>query len=95
MWLDLYIFDIGCVMDVVKEYIGFIGSVIGKLLCLGVGVLMWMINLVLILVVVFYLLCDWDCLVVWIDVMLLCFIELIVVYLVCELDKVFGVFVCG
>jgi predicted PurR-regulated permease PerM len=79
----------------VKEHIGSIGSVIGKLSRSGVGVLMWMTNLVLIPVVAFYLLRDWDRLVAWIDAMLPRSIEPTVAHLARESDKVLGAFVRG
>ncbi|MGN6383398.1 MAG: AI-2E family transporter [Dyella sp.] len=93
--LDPHTFDTGRVMDAVKEHIGSIGSVIGKLSRSGVGVLMWMTNLVLIPVVAFYLLRDWDRLVAWIDAMLPRSIEPTVAHLARESDKVLGAFVRG
>ncbi|MGA0585873.1 AI-2E family transporter [Dyella sp. KRB-257] len=93
--LDPHTFEIGRVMDAVKEHIGSIGSVIGKLSRSGVGVLMWMTNLVLIPVVAFYLLRDWDRLVAWVDTMLPRSIEPTVAHLARESDKVLGAFVRG
>jgi predicted PurR-regulated permease PerM len=93
--LDPHTFDTGRVMDAVKEHIGSIGSVIGKLSRSGVGVLMWMTNLVLIPVVAFYLLRDWDRLVAWIDAVLPRSIEPTVAHLARESDKVLGAFVRG
>ena len=93
--LDPHTFATGRVMDAVKEHIGSIGSVIGKLSRSGVGVLMWMTNLVLIPVVAFYLLRDWDRLVAWIDAMLPRSIEPTVAHLARESDKVLGAFVRG
>lgn len=93
--LDPHTFEIDRVMDAVKEHIGSIGSVIGKLSRSGVGVLMWMTNLVLIPVVAFYLLRDWDRLVAWIDAMLPRSIEPTVAHLARESDKVLGAFVRG
>ncbi|MFK2903923.1 AI-2E family transporter [Dyella ginsengisoli] len=93
--LDPHTFEIDRVMDAVKEHIGSIGSVIGKLSRSGVGVLMWMTNLVLIPVVAFYLLRDWDRLVAWVDAMLPRSIEPTVAHLARESDKVLGAFVRG
>ena len=93
--LDPHTFDTGRVLDAVKEHIGSIGSVIGKLSRSGVGVLMWMTNLVLIPVVAFYLLRDWDRLVAWIDAMLPRSIEPTAAHLARESDKVLGAFVRG
>lgn len=93
--LDPHTFEIGRVMDAVKEHIGSIGSVIGKLSRSGVGVLMWMTNLVLIPVVAFYLLRDWDRLVAWVDAMLPRSIEPTVAHLARQSDEVLGAFVRG
>lgn len=93
--LDPHMFDTGRLMDAVKEHMGSIGTVLGKLSRSGVGVIMWMTNLVLIPVVSFYLLRDWDRLVAWIDAMLPRSIEPTVAHLARESDKVLGAFVRG
>lgn len=93
--LDPHVFDTGRLVDAVKEHIGSIGSVLGKLSRSGVGVIMWLTNLVLIPVVAFYLLRDWDRLVAWIDAMLPRSIEPTVAHLARESDKVLGAFVRG
>jgi predicted PurR-regulated permease PerM len=69
--------------------------VIGKLSRSGVGVVMWLTNLVLIPVVAFYLLRDWDRLVAWIDRMLPRSIEPTIAHLAREADHVLGAFVRG
>ncbi|WP_063674232.1 AI-2E family transporter [Dyella thiooxydans] len=93
--LDPHMFDTGRLVDAVKEHIGSIGTVLGKLSRSGVGVIMWMTNLVLIPVVAFYLLRDWDRLVAWVDAMLPRSIEPTVARLAHESDKVLGAFVRG
>ena len=93
--LDPHMFDTGRLVDAVKEHIGSIGTVLGKLSRSGVGVIMWMTNLVLIPVVAFYLLRDWDRLVAWIDAMLPRSVEPTVARLARESDKVLGAFVRG
>lgn len=93
--LDPHMFDTGRLVDAVKEHMGSIGTVLGKLSRSGVGVIMWMTNLVLIPVVAFYLLRDWDRLVAWIDAMLPRSIEPTVAHLARESDKVLGAFVRG
>ncbi|HEX5304789.1 MAG TPA: AI-2E family transporter [Dyella sp.] len=93
--LDRNVFDTSRLVDAAREHMGSIGSVLGKLSRSGVGVLMWMTNLVLIPVVAFYLLRDWDRLVAWIDSMLPRSIEPTVAHLARESDKVLGAFVRG
>ncbi|HEU4669358.1 MAG TPA: AI-2E family transporter [Dyella sp.] len=93
--LDPHVFDTGRLVDAVKEHMGSIGTVLGKISRSGVGVIMWMTNLVLIPVVAFYLLRDWDRLVAWIDAMLPRSVEPTVAHLARESDKVLGAFVRG
>jgi len=93
--LDPGAFDSDRVMAAIKEHIGSIGEVIGKLSRSGVGVVMWLTNLVLIPVVAFYLLRDWDRLVAWIDRMLPRSIEPTIAHLAREADHVLGAFVRG
>ena len=93
--LDPSAFDTDRLMAEIKENIGSIGSVIGKLSRSGFGVVMWLTNLVLIPVVWFYLLRDWDRLVLWIDRMLPRSIEPTIAHLARESDAVLGAFVRG
>lgn len=93
--LDPNAFDTDRLMAQIKEHIGSIGSVLGTLSRSGFGVVMWLTNLVLIPVVWFYLLRDWDRLVIWIDRMLPRSIEPTVAHLAREADAVLGAFVRG
>lgn len=93
--LDPHALDSDRLMAAVKEHIGSIGSVLGKLSRSGVGAVMWLTNLVLIPVVAFYLLRDWDRLVAWIDRMLPRSIEPTIAHLARESDAVLGAFVRG
>jgi predicted PurR-regulated permease PerM len=93
--LDPQMFDSDRLMATIKEHLGSIGSVLGKLSRSSVGVVMWLTNLVLIPVVAFYLLRDWDRLVAYIDRMLPRSVEPTIAYLARESDKVLGAFVRG
>lgn len=93
--LDPNAFDTDRLVAEIKAHIGSIGSVIGKISRSGFGVVMWLTNLVLIPVVWFYLLRDWDRLVAWIDRMLPRSIEPTVAHLAREADAVLGAFVRG
>jgi predicted PurR-regulated permease PerM len=93
--LDPNAFDTDRLVAEIKENIGSIGTVIGKLSRSGFGVVMWLTNLVLIPVVWFYLLRDWDRLVAWIDRMLPRSIEPTIAHLARESDAVLGAFVRG
>lgn len=93
--LDPQMFDSDRVMATIKEHLGSIGSVLGKLSRSSVGVVMWLTNLVLIPVVAFYLLRDWDRLVTYVDRMLPRSVEPTIAYLARESDKVLGAFVRG
>jgi predicted PurR-regulated permease PerM len=93
--LDPNAFDTDRLMAQIKEHIGSIGTVLGTLSRSGFGVVMWLTNLVLIPVVWFYLLRDWDRLVVWVDRMLPRSIEPTVAHLAREADAVLGAFVRG
>jgi predicted PurR-regulated permease PerM len=93
--LDPAAFDTDRLMAEVKSHIGSIGSVLGKLSRSGLGVAAWLTNLVLIPVVWFYLLRDWDRLVAWIDSMLPRSVEPTVAHLARESDAVLGAFVRG
>jgi predicted PurR-regulated permease PerM len=93
--LDPQMFDSDRLIAAIKEHLGSIGSVLGRLSRSGVGVVMWLTNLVLIPVVAFYLLRDWDRLVGYIDRMLPRSIEPTIAHLARESDKVLGAFVRG
>jgi predicted PurR-regulated permease PerM len=93
--LDPNAFDTDRLMAQIKEHIGSIGTVLGTLSRSGFGVVMWLTNLVLIPVVWFYLLRDWDRLVMWIDRILPRSIEPTVAHLAREADAVLGAFVRG
>ena len=97
--LDPRMFDSDQLLAALKAHIGSIGdiatSVLGKVSRSGVGVVLWMTNLVLIPVVAFYLLRDWHRLVGTIDRMLPRSIEPTIAHLAHESDKVLGAFVRG
>ncbi|SFR87587.1 Predicted PurR-regulated permease PerM [Dyella sp. OK004] len=97
--LDPAFFDTDRLMTELKDNIGSVGSVassvLGKLTRSGLGVVAWLTNLVLIPVVAFYLLRDWDRLVAWIDDMLPRSIEPTIAHLAHESDLVLGAFVRG
>ena len=97
--LDPTAFDTDRLVEQVKAHIGSIGdaasTVIGKISRSSLGVIAWLTNLVLIPVVAFYLLRDWDRLVAWIDRMLPRSIEPTVAHLAREADSVLGAFVRG
>lgn len=97
--LDPAFFDTDRLMTELKDNIGSVGSVassvLGKLTRSGLGVVAWLTNLVLIPVVAFYLLRDWDRLVAWIDNMLPRSIEPTIAHLAHESDLVLGAFVRG
>ena len=93
--LDPNAFDTDRLVAQIKEHIGSIGTVLGTLSRSGVGVVMWLTNLVLIPVVWFYLLRDWDRLVMWIDRILPRSIEPTIAHLAREADSVLGAFVRG
>ncbi|WP_404548351.1 AI-2E family transporter [Dyella jejuensis] len=93
--LDPGTFDTDRLVAQFKEHLGSIGSVIGSISRSGFGVMMWLTNLVLIPVVWFYLLRDWDSLVAWIDRILPRSVEPTVAHLARESDAVLGAFVRG
>jgi predicted PurR-regulated permease PerM len=97
--LDPKMFDSDSLLATIKSHIGSIGGVagvvIGKVSRSGLGIVMWLTNLVLIPVVAFYLLRDWDRLVAKIDSMLPRSIEPTVAHLARESDAVLGAFVRG
>ena len=97
--LDPNAFDTDRLIAEIKDHLGSLGSVVstvlGKVTRSGLGVIAWMTNLVLIPVVAFYLLRDWDRLVAWIDDMLPRSIEPTIAHLARESDLVLGAFVRG
>ena len=97
--LDPSAFDTDRLISEIKDHLGSLGSVVstvlGKVTRSGLGVIAWMTNLVLIPVVAFYLLRDWDRLVAWIDDMLPRSIEPTIAHLARESDLVLGAFVRG
>lgn len=97
--LDPHAFDSDRLLAAIKDHMASIGGVatalLGKLSRGGVGIAMWLTNLVLIPVVAFYLLRDWDKLVAKIDGMLPRSIQPTVAYLAGESDKILGAFVRG
>ena len=97
--LDPHTFDSDRLLATVKAHIGSIGgvatAVIGKVSRSGVGIAMWLTNLVLIPVVAFYLLRDWDRLVAKVDAVLPRSIQPTVAYLARESDQILGAFVRG
>ncbi|RUL69223.1 AI-2E family transporter [Dyella choica] len=93
--LDPKAFDTDRLVDQIKQHIGSIGTVLGKISRSGVSVVAWLTNLLLIPVVWFYLLRDWDRLVAWIDRMLPRSVEPTVAHLARESDAVLGAFVRG
>lgn len=44
----------------------------GYVLCLGFVMVIWVVNILLLLILVFYFLCDWDKLVEWVVLVILC-----------------------
>jgi predicted PurR-regulated permease PerM len=97
--LDPNAFNTDRLIDAVKAHLGSIGGVasvlLGKLTRSSAGVIAWLANVVLIPVVAFYLLRDWDRLVAYIDRMLPRSVEPTVAHLARESDKVLGAFVRG
>ena len=93
--LDPQAFDTDRLVEQIKQHIGSIGTVLGTLSRSGLGVVAWLTNVVLIPVVWFYLLRDWDRLVAWIDRMLPRSIEPTIAHLARESDMVLGAFVRG
>lgn len=97
--LDPHMFDSDSLLAAIKAHIGSIGgvasTVLGKVSRSGLGIVLWLTNLVLIPVVAFYLLRDWDRLVATIDRMLPRSIQPTIAHLAHESDKVLGAFVRG
>ncbi len=97
--LDPHMFDSDRLVTTIKEHIGSIGGVatvvLGKVSRSGMGIAMWLTNLVLIPVVAFYLMRDWDRLVARIDSMLPRSIQPTIAHLARESDHILGAFVRG
>ena len=97
--LDPRTFDSDRMIATIKEHIGSVGGiagqVLGKVSRSGLGLVLWLTNLVLIPVVAFYLLRDWDRLVAAIDRLLPRSIQPTIAHLARESDAVLGAFVRG
>ena len=97
--LDPDMFDSDRLLAALKAHIDSIGGVatvvLGKVSRSGLGIVLWLTNLVLIPVVAFYLLRDWDRMVATVDRMLPRSIQPTVAHLARESDKVLGAFVRG
>jgi len=97
--LDPNMFDSDRLVTLIKSHIGSIGGVatvvLGKVSRSGLGIAMWLTNLVLIPVVAFYLLRDWDRLMATIDGMLPRSVQPTIAHLARESDKILGAFVRG
>jgi predicted PurR-regulated permease PerM len=97
--LDPNTFDSDRLLEAIKAHIGSIGSVtatvLGRVSRSGIGIVMWLTNLVLIPVVAFYLLRDWDRLVAKVDGMLPRSIQPTIAHLARESDSILGAFVRG
>ena len=97
--LDPRMFDSDRLLAAIKAHLGSIGdiatTVLGKVSRSGLGVVQWLANLVLIPVVAFYLLRDWDRLVATVDCMLPRSIQPTIAHLARESDTVLGAFVRG
>lgn len=92
-------FNADKVLAAIREHMGSIGSIaartVAKVTQSGMGVITWMTNMVLIPVVAFYLLRDWDTMIAHIQRLLPRSIEPTVVRLSRESDQVLGAFVRG
>jgi predicted PurR-regulated permease PerM len=97
--LDPHTFDSDRLLAMIKSHVGSIGgvasAVLGKVSRSGLGIAMWLTNAVLIPVVAFYLLRDWDRMVAKIDGMLPRSIQPTIAHLAHESDKILGAFVRG
>jgi predicted PurR-regulated permease PerM len=97
--LDPNTFDTDRVLATIREHIGSVGSIaaktVAKVTQSGMGIITWMTNAVLIPVVAFYLLRDWDTMIAHIQRLLPRSIEPTVVRLARESDQVLGAFVRG
>ena len=97
--LDPHTLDGDRLLALIKAHMDSVGgvasTVLGTVSRSSLGIVMWLTNLVLIPVVAFYLLRDWDRLVATIDHMLPRSIQPTVAYLARESDKILGAFVRG
>jgi predicted PurR-regulated permease PerM len=97
--LDPDTFDTNRLMEAIRAHIGSIGAVattvLGTVSRSSVGAVMWLTNLVLIPVVAFYLLRDWDRLIAYIDSVLPRSVQPTVAHLARDSDAVLGAFVRG
>jgi predicted PurR-regulated permease PerM len=97
--LDPNVFDTDSLLATIREHIGSVGSIaakaVAKVTQSGMGVVTWITNAVLIPVVAFYLLRDWDTMIAHIQRLLPRSIEPTVVLLSRESDQVLGAFVRG
>ena len=97
--LDPGTFDSDRIIAAVKEHIGSVSSMVASTLARvsrsGMSIVMWLTNLVLIPVVAFYLLRDWDTMVAHIARLLPRSVEPTAVRLARESDQVLGAFVRG
>lgn len=97
--LDPQTFDNDKLVAALKEHIGSVGGVashvLGTVSRSGLGFVLWLTNLVLIPVVTFYLLRDWDRLVAALDRLLPRSIQPTIAHLAREADAVLGAFVRG
>jgi predicted PurR-regulated permease PerM len=97
--LDPDVFDTERLMAVVRSHIGSIGgvatAVLGTVSRSSFGLVMWLTNLVLVPVVGFYLLRDWDRMVGYIDSVLPRSIQPTIAHLARQSDRVLGAFVRG
>ncbi|WP_250625214.1 AI-2E family transporter [Pinirhizobacter soli] len=97
--LDPGTFDSDRIIAAVKEHIGSVSSMVASAVARvsrsGMSIVMWLTNLVLIPVVAFYLLRDWDTMVAHIARLLPRSVEPTAVRLARESDQVLGAFVRG
>jgi len=97
--LDPDVFDSDRLLATVREHIGSVGSIAAKAFTKitqsGMGIVTWMTNAVLIPVVAFYLLRDWDTMIAYVRRLLPRSVEPTVVRLSRESDEVLGAFVRG
>ncbi|MEI7035850.1 AI-2E family transporter [Fulvimonas yonginensis] len=97
--LDPDTFDTRRLMDALRAHIGSVGAVattvVGKVSRSSIGAFMWLTNLVLVPVVSFYLLRDWDRLIAYVDSVLPRSVQPTVAHLAREADAVLGAFVRG
>ncbi len=97
--LDPHTLDSERLLAMLKSHMDSVGGVaslvLGKVTSSGVGIVLWLTNLVLVPVVAFYLLRDWDRLVAKIDAMLPRSVQPTVAHLGRESDAVLGAFVRG